>query len=266
MRLVAGLDTLMTRKREEVAAARAAISAEEIEARAAAADPPRDFAEALGVEFAIIAEIKPRSPVTGTLRDRMEPSDAAELARRYVSGGARALSVLTDAPSFGGNPALLRAARAAVAVPVLRKDFVLEPYQVFESRAMGADALLLITALLDPATLRGLVSLSHDLGMAALVEVHSEEEIEAARSAGARIIGINNRDLRTFAVDVETTVRLRPTVPPGVLVVSESGIAGPDDVARLRPHVDAVLVGTALMASADPAAIVRAFLNGGVQR
>ena len=267
MRAVAGLlDAIVTRKREEVAAARAAIPPEEIKARAASADPPRDFAGALRVAFAIIAEIKPTSPVTGTLRDRMDPSDAAELARRFVSGGARALSVLTDAPFFGGNPALLRGARAAVPVPVLRKDFVVDPYQVYETRAMGADALLLIAALLDPATLRGLVALSHELGMAALVEVHTAEEIDAARSAGARIIGINNRDLRTFALDLETTVRLRGYVPPGVVVVSESGIAGPNDVARLRPHVDAVLVGTALMASTDPAAAVRAFLNGGIPR
>lgn len=264
MRAVAGLlDTIVARKREEVAASRAAISLEEIEAHAAAADPPRDFAGALRAEFAVIAEIKPMSPVTGILRTRMDRSEAAELARRYVSGGAAAVSVLTDAPFFGGSPTLLQAARAAVRVPVLRKDFVLEPYQVFETRAMGADALVLIAALMDPGALPGLLALCHDLRMAAVVEVHTEEETAIAQAAGARIIGINNRDLRTFAVDVETTIRLRAGIPPGLLVISESGFQSPADVARVRPHVDAVLVGTALMASEDPAGAVRAFLNGG---
>jgi indole-3-glycerol phosphate synthase len=256
------LEAIVVRKRDEVAATHAAIPLEEMQARAAAADPPRDFAGALRAGFAVIAEIKPASPLTGKFRERMNPAEAAALARRYEAGGSRALSVLTD-EAFGGGSDLLRAARAAVPVPVLRKDFVLEPYQVYETRAMGADAVLLITALLEPRVLRDLVALCRDLGIDALVEVHAEEEIAAAVSAGARMIGINNRDLHTFIVDVDTTPRLRPRIPPGVLVVSESGIATPGDVARLRPHVDAILVGTALMSSDDPTAAVRALVNGG---
>ncbi|MGH2452999.1 MAG: indole-3-glycerol phosphate synthase TrpC [bacterium] len=264
MRVAAGLlETIVARKREEVAAAGAAVSLDEVEGRAAAAEPPRDFAGALRGEFALIAEIKPASPVTGAFRERMEPPEAAALAQRYVSGGARALSVLTDGPFFGGSPALLRAARSAVPVPVLRKDFVLEPYQVYESRAMDADAVLVIAALFDLAALRDVCARCHDLGMAAFVEVHSEGEVDAAVAAGARVIGINNRDLRTFAVDLNTTARLRGRIPSGVVVVSESGIRSPADLARVRPHVDAVLVGSALMTSDNPAAAVRAFLNGG---
>lgn len=257
------LESIAAHKRQEVAAARAVVSLEEMRTQAGGAEPPRDFAGALRGGFALIAEIKPASPLTGRLRD-LEPSDAARLARRYVSGGARALSVLTDERFFGGEADHLRAARAAVAVPVLRKDFVLEPYQVYESRAMGADAVLLIAALLEPDVLRTLVSLCHELGMDALVEVHTDREIDAARVAGARLMGINNRDLHSFAVDLETTTRLRVHIPPGVLVVSESGIRGPADIARLKPHVDAVLVGTALMTSDDPAGAMRALLNGGV--
>jgi indole-3-glycerol phosphate synthase len=257
------LEAIVARKRDEVSAAHAAIPLEEMKARAAAADPPRDFARALRTGFAVIAEIKPASPLTGKFRERMNPAEAAGLAMRYEAGGSRALSVLTDETFFGGGSDLLRAARAAVTVPVLRKDFVLEPYQVYETRAMGADAVLLITALLEPRVLRDLVALCRDLGMDALVEVHSDEEIAAAASAGARMMGINNRDLHTFIVDVDTTPRLRPRIPPGVQVVSESGIATPGDVARLRPYVDAVLVGTALMSSDDPTAAVRALVNGG---
>ncbi|MBI3974999.1 MAG: indole-3-glycerol phosphate synthase TrpC [Armatimonadetes bacterium] len=257
------LERIAAHKRQEVAAARAVVSLEEMRAQAGGAEPARDFAGALRGGFALIAEIKPASPLTGRLRD-LESSDAARLARRYVSGGARALSVLTDERFFGGGADHLRAARTAVAVPVLRKDFVLGPYQLYESRAMGADAVLLIAALLEPDVLRTLVSLCHELGMDALVEVHTEREIDAARAAGARLMGINNRDLHTFAVDLETTTRLRAHIPPGVLVVSESGIRGPADIARLKPHVDAVLVGTALMTSDDPAAAVRALLNGGM--
>ncbi len=259
------LESIVGRKREEVTGARAAVPLEEMKGRAAAAAPPRDFAGALRGGFAVIAEIKPASPLTGRFRERMEPPEAAALARRYVAGGAAALSVLTDGPFFGGSAALLQAARAAVPIPVLRKDFVLEPYQVYESRAMGADAVLLITALLHAAALRDLVTLCHDFGMAALVEVHTAEEIGTALSAGARLIGINNRDLRTFAVELETTARLRSHIAPGVLVVSESGIAAPEDAAHLRPYVDAVLVGTALMTSDDPAAAVRALVNGGMR-
>jgi indole-3-glycerol phosphate synthase len=257
------LETIVARKREEVAGARAAVPLEEMQFLAEEADPPRDFAGALRAGFAVIAEIKPASPITGRLREGVDPTEAADLARRYEAGGARALSVLTDKRFFGGGRDLLAAARAAVTLPVLRKDFVLEPYQIYETRAMGADAVLLITALLAPPLLRELTALCHALAMDALAEVHTEAEVATAASAGARIIGINNRDLRTFAVDLGVTARLRTTIPAGLLVVSESGIATSGDVARLRPHVDAILVGTVLMTSDDPAAAVRALAHAG---
>ncbi len=255
------LEEIAAHKRLEVAVAAAMVSPAAVRERARRAPPPRDFAGALrGGGLALIAEIKRRSPTSGVLRAR---ADAAALAREYVAAGARAISVLTDGRFFGGRAEDLVAVRAAVPVPVLRKDFVLEPYQVYESRALGADALLLIAALLEARALAELVELCANLGMAALVEVHSEAEAAAAVDAGARLIGINNRDLRTFAVDLETTARLRARLPRDVLVVSESGIRTAADVARLRPYADGVLVGTALMQSERPAALVRALLNGG---
>ncbi len=259
------LETIAAHKRLEVAVTKAMVSPAAMRERAGQAPPPRDFPGALrdGRRHdrpALIAEIKRASPAAGMLRESLQP---AQVARQYVAGGARALSVLTDERFFGGRVEHLREARAAVPVPVLRKDFILEAYQAYESRALGADAVLLITSLLDVAELRSLIALSESLGMAALVEVHSEEEVDAALGAGARLIGINNRDLRTFGVDLDTTARLRARIPDEVVVVSESGITGAADLARLRPHVDAVLVGTALMRSEDPEASVRALLNGG---
>jgi indole-3-glycerol phosphate synthase len=260
MMLPSILDEITAHKRVEVAASKAVVSPAAVRRRARRAPPPRDFAASLQSGFALIAEIKRRSPAAGLLRAEI---GAAAMARQYVAGGARAVSVLTDARHFGGGPADLTAVREAVSVPTLRKDFVLEPYQVFESRALGADAVLLIAAALDAATLRELVALCGELGMASLVEVHTAGEVDAALAGGARLVGINNRDLRTFAVDLGTTARLRPRIPPGVLVVSESGIRGAADLARLRPYVHGVLVGTALMQSEDPAAAVMALLNGG---
>lgn len=259
------LETIAAHKRQEVTASQVIASPDAVRELARHAPPPRDFPGVLrDGGFSLIAEIKQASPAAGRIRERLEAVEAAEVARQYVAGGARAISVLTDHRFFGGSPEHLRAARAAVPVPVLRKDFLLEPYQVYESRAMGADAVLLIAALLESPGLRTLIALCGDLGMGALVEVHTEAEVDKAVGAGARLIGINNRDLGNFAVDLETTARLRPRIPTGILVVSESGISTPADVARLRPHVDAVLVGTSLMASDDPAAMVRALLNGGI--
>ncbi len=208
----------------------------------------------------MIAEIKRASPAAGKISDDL---DAAALARRYVAGGAQALSVWTDARSFNGTPDLLRQMRAAVAAPILRKDFILEPYQVYESRAIGADAVLLIAALLDVPVLRGLIDLCADLGMAAAVDAHREVDVDRAVAAGAPAIFIHNRDVGTFAVDIGKTVRFRQRIPSGILVVSESGIGTPDDIARLRGHVDGVLVGTALMTSPNPEATVRALLAAG---
>lgn len=262
------LQTIAAHKRLEVAVSKAMISPAAMRERARRAPEARDFAGALRSATArphgtpaLIAEIKRASPAAGRLRNGLEP---ANLARQYVAGGARAISVLTDARFFGARAEDLPAARAAVPVPVLRKDFILEPYQIYESRALGADAVLLITALLDGSALRSLMALCGDLGMAALVEVHTEAEAAAALEAGAHLIGINNRDLRTFAVDLDATQRLRSAIPAGILVVSESGIHGSADLARLRPFVDAVLVGTALVRSPDPAGAVRALLNGGM--
>ncbi|MDR7497325.1 MAG: indole-3-glycerol phosphate synthase TrpC, partial [Armatimonadota bacterium] len=216
----------------------------------------RDFAAALaGPPLRIIAEIKRASPAAGAIRLEADP---AAVARAYEAAGADAISVLTDHRFFAGSPDDLRAARAAVGVPVLRKDFIVDAYQVYEARALGADAVLLVAGTVPTAVLAELVGCAASLGMAALVEAHTEDELDQALAAGARVVGINNRNLHTLAVDPETTARLRPRVPEGVVVVSESGIETPADVARARrAGVHAVLVGTALMASADPAARLR---------
>ncbi len=251
------LDEIVQHKRSELEQARAAIPEDALRAQACTAPPPRDFAAALcKTRIAVIAELKAASPSAGVIRPQFDP---AALARAYEAGGADALSVLTDRRFFRGQPEHLRAAREATRLPVLRKDFTLEAYHVYEARAMGADAVLLIAAILDDARLRALRALAEELGMAAVVEIHTEEEVARALRCGAKIIGINNRDLRTFQVDVGTTFRLRPRIPDGVLVVSESGITHPDQVRALeQAGVHAVLVGTALAGAADPAAALRA--------
>lgn len=243
-------------KREELIGTLA--RAETLEARAASAAPPRDFAAALGGDggVSVIAEVKRRSPGAGEIRPDLDP---ARLAEAYERGGAAALSVLTDLKHFGGTLDDLGAARAATALPALRKDFVLDPVQVVEARAGSADAVLLIVRILSDEALRRLLAEATSHGMAALVETHDEGELERALSAGARIVGINNRDLATFTVDLDTTLRLRERVPDDVVVVSESGIRGPKDVARLAAAgVHAVLVGESLLVSPDPEAAVAA--------
>jgi indole-3-glycerol phosphate synthase len=188
--------------------------------------------------------------------------DPAQVAQAYAGGGAAALSVLTDRDFFGGSFADLAAARAAVTLPVLRKDFLLDEYGVLEARANGADAVLLIAALLDAATLRRLRELAADLGMAALVEVHDAAEMAAAAESGARIVGVNNRDLRTFTVDLDLTARLAPLRPRGTLLVAESGIRTPADVRRLAAYgADCLLVGESLVTAPDPGAQLRALLG-----
>lgn len=226
----------------------------ELERRAAAAPPPRDFADALGTggSVSLIAECKRRSPGAGAIRPGLDP---AGLARSYSGAGARALSVLTDGSYFGGSEDDLVAARAACALPVLRKDFTLDPLQVLEARAMGADAVLLIVRMLEDAPLRALLGLAAELGMAALVETHDEAEVSRALEAGARLVGINNRDLATFTTELDTTLRLVDGIPGEVTVISESGIRTPADVAMLAAAgVDAVLVGETLLRAPDPAA------------
>jgi indole-3-glycerol phosphate synthase len=207
----------------------------------------------------LIAEVKRASPSKGVLRLDL---DAAALAGDYQAAGAAAVSVLTDTHFFQGSLADLRAVRQCVDLPLLRKDFILEPYQVYKARATGADALLLIVAALDDGALRALYRLTGELGMAALVEVHNEAELARALRIGPRIVGVNNRDLRTFEVHLETTERLRNLVPGDVILVAESGVRSRADVRRLAAAgVDAVLVGEALVRAADPGRQVREMLR-----
>ncbi len=229
--------------------------------RAEEGGPPRDFLGALrAARLAVIAEIKQASPAAGKISDNL---DAAALAKRYVAGGANALSVWTDARFFDGHAELLRKARAAVPVPVLRKDFILEPYQIYESRAIGADAVLLIAALLEVPVLCDLIDLCAHLGMVGAVDVHREADVDRAVTAGAKAILIHNRDVETFEVDLGKTLRFRPRIPTSILVISESGIMTPADVVLLRDQVDAILIGTALMASEDPEVTLKNLQNAG---
>lgn len=239
-----------------------------LEAAAAAAPEGRGFAAALrsassAGEVAVIAEIKRRSPSKGPLAPGLDP---AALAQAYAAGGASCLSVLTDEAFFGGSPADLAAARAAVGVPVLRKDFTVSAADVLEARAMGADAVLLIVAALDDGELASFVELADRVGLDALVEVHDEAELARALDAGARLVGVNQRDLRTFSVDRERALRVGALVPDGILKVAESGITSSDDLARLASAgFDAVLVGEALVTASDPGAALRALRAGAVR-
>lgn len=248
------LDEIVETKKGEVARLREWAGA--MEARLASAPEPRDFAGALRREgeVAVISEVKRRSPGAGDIRPGL---NAPGLALMYESGGAAALSVLTDEEYFDGNLDDLRAVREQVALPVLRKDFVIDPVQVSEARGAGADALLLIVRILDDASLVELLKRTRELGMEALVEVHGEKELDRALEAGARIVGVNNRDLSTFETRIEVTLELVDGIPPDVVLVSESGIRTGEDVARLgQAGVDAVLVGESLLRQADPGAAV----------
>jgi indole-3-glycerol phosphate synthase len=200
----------------------------------------------------IIAEIKRASPSAGSLKTEV---NVAELAQLYARGGASALSVLTDGPYFGGSLEDLKEARSEVSLPILRKDFIIDPIQIYESRIAGADAVLLIAAALSGPELEALFVEARDFRMTPLVEVHGEEELEPVLALNPHIVGVNNRDLSTLEVSLETCVRIRPLIPPDVLVVGESGIQGPEDVKRLRnAGLDAFLIGTTLMRAKDPQA------------
>lgn len=261
------LDSIVETKRQEVERRKIEIPLSSLEERIGALPLPLNLSGALmGDGARLIAEAKKASPSRGLLRDNYDP---AALAKAYADNGAAAVSVLTEKDNFQGSLEHMEAVKKVLlplGVPVLRKDFLFDPYQVHEARAYGADALLLIVAILTPECLKELLGVSQSLWLQALVEVHNEEEMEIALTAGAEIIGINNRDLRTFETDISVTERLASRVPRGKILVSESGIHSHDDLVRLRRvGVHAVLVGEALVTAADPGAKVRELLHGSEQ-
>lgn len=249
------LKKILHRKIEEIAERRAQVSLDAQLKRAAEADPPRGFVQAIRDKIdaghpGVIAEIKKASPSKGVMRPEFHPAD---IARSYASHGAACLSVLTDRDFFHGSEAFLQEARAACYLPVIRKDFIIDPYQVAEARAIGADCILLIAAALDDAELRQLSALAGELGMDVLVEVHDAPELERSLKLDLPLIGINNRNLRTFEVSLQTTLDLLPSIPSDRIVVTESGILGPEDVTLMRQHqVNAFLVGESFMRAPDP--------------
>jgi len=251
------LEKILAVKREEVAVAKRTKPLAMVRAEAERAGKPRDFAGALRMKIgaglpAVIAEVKKASPSKGVLRPEFDP---VAIAKSYARHGAACLSVLTDARFFMGSPEHLVQARAASGLPVLRKDFLLEAYQVYEGRAMGADCILLIAAALDDAVMRDLQQAASELGMAVLVEVHDGEELDRALRLKTPLLGINNRNLRTFETRLDTTLSLLERIPSDRLVITESGIVAPADVKRMREAgVDAFLVGEAFMRSPDPGA------------
>jgi len=259
------LSSIAAYKREEVKSRRAAMTDGELADRLAVAEPPRGFRNALVAahkhgRLALIAEVKKASPSKGLIRAEFDP---AAIASAYEAGGAACLSVLTDNPSFQGSDQDLVAARAATALPVLRKEFLVDPWQVAESRALGADAILVILAMVDDSISRRLIDAAAGFGMDILVETHDEAEIERANALGATMIGLNNRDLRTFVTDLKVTERLASKIPSTALIVTESGISSPLDATRLdRAGAHAMLVGESLMRQADVTAATRALLAG----
>ena len=249
------LKKIVARKLEEIADRSARVSMRELEADLGSASATRGFAAAIEARIqagraGVIAEIKKASPSKGVLREDFHPAD---IARSYERGGAACLSVLTDVDFFQGCDEYLKQARAACALPVIRKDFIIDPYQVMEARAIGADCILLIVACLEDGRMRDLNDLAHELGMDVLIEVHDAEELERALQVKNRLVGINNRNLRTFEVSLDTTLDLLPDIPDDRILVTESGIHDPADVRLMRQNaVNAFLVGEAFMRADEP--------------
>lgn len=266
------LDEIIAGVREDLGARRATTSLEAIKAAAAEAAPARDAFAALGGRdqqgtrdhtLRVISEVKRKSPSKGALAEIAEP---AVLAAEYEAGGASVISVLTEARRFGGSLADLDAVRAAVQIPVLRKDFTVDEYQIYEARAHGADLVLLIVAALDDQLLKTFLELTHQLGMNALVETHTEEEIQRALKAGAKIIGVNVRNLKTLDVDPATFGKLAPLIPAEAVIIAESGVESTEQVAQYgAAGADAILVGEALVKHANPRATVAEFITAGTE-
>ena len=256
------LDRIVEARRESIAHRKRVLPDVALKLAVGKVDPPRDFPGALShLGLNVIAELKKASPSRGMIRGDYAPAD---LAPTLEGAGAAALSVLTEEEFFSGSLADLKAARKTTHIPILRKDFIIDPWQVWEARAAGADAFLLIVAILSDETLRELLELGRSLGMEPLVEVHTREEVGRAIAAGARIIGVNNRDLRDFNVRVETSLELVEAIPEDCIAVSESGLRTHDDLARLaRAGFDAFLIGEFLMKEPDPAVPLRALIGSG---
>lgn len=257
------LDDILAAKRDEVEQAKARLPLEELARRVHAPRTSRGFQRALQeapAKPALIAELKRKSPSRGLLRERFDP---VSLAQQLQEAGASALSVLTDERFFGGNLELLRDVQQFTDIPILRKDFLIDAYQLYEAAAAGADAVLLIAQILSDAQLGEFLRLAGRVGLDALVEVHAEEELARALAVGARLIGVNHRDLRTFTVHPQTSARLIPRIPDGCVIVAESGLRQRDEIARLaRLGVHAVLIGESLMTAPDPAAKIRELFSG----
>ncbi len=255
------LDQILDETRRAVVACRSRMPLADLRKQAAASPTPRSLRQALRLPkgVACIAEFKRRSPSRGWIH---RDADLDAVVAAYQAGGAAAVSVLTDTPFFGGSIEDLRRARVATGLPLLRKDFIIDPYQVVEARAAGADALLLIVSALGDGELRALLAETERWGMEALVETHDASEVARAVAAGARIVGVNHRDLRTFEMNMDLALAMRPVIPPDRLVVAESGIRRAEDVRRLHAAgVDAILVGETLMQAADPATALRELLG-----
>ena len=257
------LDDIVASKQREIARAKERLPEADLQRRVAGRRVERSFAQALReaeVRPALIAELKRKSPSRGMLRERFDPP---RLVQEFQEAGASALSILTDEPFFGGSLDILREAQAFSEVPIVRKDFILEPYQIYEALVAGADAILLIVRLLPPPQLSSLIALAHSFGMEPLVEVHSDEELDRALEARAGIIGINHRDLGDFSMHPDLSARLVPRIPRSCVIVAESGIQTSNDVARLRDlGVHALLIGESLMIAPDPAAKIRELFGG----